>query len=216
MTLHCASRPATAIAAAIAILAAAPAVAGQITIGASLGTAYDLVSTGAGTIFADTPGFWATALFGADVGTIPPSEAHFGATTFTTGPQTNGVFSVVKGGAETLSVALPDGDLATGTAQITQIDDGSPNPHIAFTWNYTSSGDPAFLASFPGGEAHGDYTFDTVTTLLDDFVRTPGDEFVTGSAGQIPGTVPVPEPATLALLGAALLGTFGYTRARAR
>lgn len=189
-------------AALIALAATAPAWADQITIGASLGTAYDLVSTGDGTIFADSPGYWAPALFDADVGTVPLG-AHFGPTTFQTGAGVNGVFSVVSGGAEELSVAFPDGDMASGLAQITQIDDGSPNPHIAFSWDYTSTGDPAFLATLPGGTVSGEYIFDTVTTLLDTFVTSPGDEFVTGSAGEIDPS-PMREPSTLAIIGFAL------------
>jgi hypothetical protein len=196
-----------------------PAWADQITIGASDGTAYDFVSNGSGKLSGNSPGYYATALFGTDVGTTPPTEAHFGATTFTTGPQSNGVFSVVSGGAQALSFAFPDGDEATGTAQITQIDDDSPNPHIGFTWAYTSSGDAAFLAAFPGGMAEGDYTFDTLTgPLLTDFVTMPGDEFVTGSAGHVADSPsPVPEPATLAVLGMGLmmLGVWSAKRGRA-
>lgn len=184
---------------------AAPAWAGQITIGGSLGTSYDLVSTGNGTIAANSPGYWASALFDSEVGTVPDG-AHFGPTTFATGPEVDGVFTVVSGGEEALSVAFPDGDTASGTAQITQIDDGSPNPHIAFDWTYVSSGDPAFLASFPGGTTDGEYIFATVTTLLDQFALSPGDEFLTGSAGQIEDTAAVPEAGTLALLGLALVG----------
>jgi hypothetical protein len=195
---------------------AGPAWADQITIGGSLGTAYDLVSTGTGTIFADSPGYWAPALFDADTGTVPLG-AHFGPTTFQTGTAVDGVFSVVSGGVEALSIAFPDGDAASGTAQITQIDDGSPNPHIAFTWDYTSSGDPAFLASFPGGVASGEEIFDTVGVLLDTFVTTPGDEFVTSSAGQInDAPSSMREPPTLAIIGMALGIAWYFRRGKGR
>lgn len=203
---------------AIAALSA-PAFADQITIGNSLGTAYDLVSNGTGTLSGNSPGYWAPATFDADVGTVPDG-VHFGATRFTTGLEVDGVFSVVSGGSEPLSVSFPDGDTASGTAQITQIDDGSPNPHIAFTWDYTSSGDSAFKAAFPGGTASGEYIFDTVTTLLDTLATEPsGDEFVVGSAGQINGaTSTIAEPSTLAALGTALFiaGWFGRRRAHPR
>lgn len=192
---------------AAAVMLAAPAAwAGQVTLGASVGTSYDLISTGDGMLSGNSPGFWTTNFFDSDIGTVPPVDAHFGPTTFATGPQTLGVFPIISGGAESLTLGFIDGDSATGLAQITDIVDGSPNPHISFTWDYTATGDPAWLASFPGGMATGDYTFDTVPTLLDEFVLRPGDEFLSGSAGQINDTTPMPEPATLALLGTALIG----------
>ena len=203
--------------AAAVLLAAGPAIAGQVTLGASVDTAYDLISTGNGTLSGNSPGFYATNFFDSDNGTIPPAAAHFGPTTFATGSQMLGVFPIVSGGEEALALDFGDGDMASGEAQITSIVDGSPNPHITFTWDYTASGDPAWLASFPGGIAEGDYTFSTVATLLDLFVQHPGDEFLTGSAGQVNDATPMPEPATLALLGTALIGLgFGLIRRGAR
>ena len=194
--------------AASALLASPPpAYATDISLGSS-GSSVTFKSNGDGTAGISIPaGIGGNASFGSDTS----ASYSLGATTFTSGPNNGFELFPVSGqaaGTESFSYSATDGDSLMGTVIWNQLEDHTNQPKFYGTLVIgTVTGDAAFASNFAGGTAEIDWTMNSIgSSYFDAFVYQPSGTMVSAtiSSGEI---VPdVPEPASLTLLGTALVG----------
>jgi hypothetical protein len=108
---------------------------------------------------------------------------------------------------ESLSIDFADGDTITGHVDWASLDDGSLNPHAVGTFDYTASGDAAFVDAFGAtGSAAIDFIAATTKQTLENWNVDAGWQF---SAGEIVPPSAVDEPSTwLAALGGMLIAVY--------
>jgi hypothetical protein len=197
------------------LLWASAANADMIGIGGATGS-ITFTSNGNGTVNFSTNGFTSTGLttFQSPTGILQDTgNGSLSAMNGTAGPETSGVFPITSGGTETFSfVSTTDSDMMSGTVTWPDIKDNTTSPQFdvnAFLTVNSSSGDATFVQDFQvGSKAEIDFTVivgETLTTLAGQSAGTQISG--TFSSGEVvPGGVPAPEPASLALLSSALLG----------
>ena len=187
-----------------------------ITSGGSAGTVI-FTHNGGGTIGFSTAGFTSSpAAFQSPNGTtVLTGSLVWGAMSGTTGTESAGIFPISPGVAETITYTAT-GVTGSMTATITWfgIKDGTDTPQFDDNSTYHVISDTianaAFDADFPvGGTGTADFTVDlpagdTPTALAAGTVRGPLT--ASFSTVELLPTDTVPEPASLTLLGSALVG----------
>jgi len=205
--------------------------AAQISVGGS--TSGSATFTGTGTsgsppdaISFSTSGFSGTANYDGDsLGTY-----SLGALSFTSQTVSGNNFAISPAVTESFSFTGGDGDTLSGTATWNLLEDNTFTPKIADNALFlnlaitSSSGDSAFLADFrTGGTAQIDLTFSSLTPspgnlrlFLDQLASTTESETAGISSGEVVPSASIPEPASLTLFGAALVGLGWFGRRRSR
>ena len=193
--------------AALGICLLSGADAGQITFGPSM---ENITFTGNGAHSVSIsisgltgPGFYTgDALLGA---------FKFGPAAFTAGPGPN-IYSASSSGE---SFEFTGAGSLKGTITWSYIQDGTPQPKFYGSLLVaTASGSPAFLSDFAmGTTVPVDFVMNIMAgaSSLDFLSGTTGSATATISSGQVmpdagPGTLLIPQPATILLLGVAVLG----------
>lgn len=138
--------------------------------------------------------------------------ADFGSVFLTTNTGVGGVYDIVFGGAQSLTVTLPSSTL-TGTIQWADIANGTAHMHMDGTYTYTDPGDPTFGTS---GAVPIDLISDELPGGLTLETWAGNDLVISFSAGDAGGPAGVPEPSTLAVFGAFLIAAGFYYQGRNR
>jgi len=172
--------------------------AAQITFGGS-SQAITFTGNGANAVSVSIAGLSGKAFFDADaLGTY-----SFGATTFTAGPQSGGLFPAGPN-TENFSFTGGDGDTLSGTVHWNVIQDNTPQPKFFGLLTILSkAGDAAFLSTW-GSTAVIDFITMPLSSggTLDQLAVGTGSATAPISSGEV---FPTPEPSTTALLGIGLV-----------
>lgn len=186
----------------------------QITIGNSDAGTFDFTGSPPASLLWASPGLTGTAYFGADVGAY--SFAPFAAVP--AGPLVGGNFAT--NADQAFAFSEPGGDALTGVVHWNLVRDHSPSPALNGILDIAAvTGDAEFTGTFSAGQtAAVDVltVFKYASPTLDALAETNGSAWTIISAGQgvaLPPSV-VPEPGTLALLGAALVVAWWLGRGR--
>jgi len=171
--------------------------ADQITLGNS-SQAITFTGNGANAVLVSIAGLSGNAFFASD----PLGTFSFGATTFTAGPESGGLFAAGPN-AESFTFTGGDGDTLSGTVTWSVLQDGTSQPVFFGLLTITSkAGDAAFLSPW-GATAAIDFITMPLSSggTLDQVAAGTGSASAGISSGEV---FPTPEPSTTALLAVGL------------
>jgi hypothetical protein len=173
-----------------------PVRADQITLGDS-SQSISFTGNGAGSVTVSISALSGNAFFDSD----PLGSYSFGATSFTAGPGSSGLYPA-GANAESFSFTSPDGDTLSGTVQWNTIQDNTTQPKFFGTLTITSkAGDAAFLSNW-GSIAAIDFFTTPLSSggTLDQLAATTGSATAQISSGEV-----IPEPSAIHLLAVGLV-----------